>query len=126
MRSIPGTAVAAVVLTALAGAVAVTRAPSTAPLEEWASYGHASGGTRYSSLTDLTTANVADLKVAWTFHTGDVIDGSGNQRTGFEATPIIVDGLLYVTTGRNRIIALDPETGTQRWSYDPHIDPGWG
>jgi membrane-bound PQQ-dependent dehydrogenase (glucose/quinate/shikimate family) len=110
---------------ALALIVAGAHAQSPAALDGWEFYGHDAGGTRYSALTDITPANVSQLKVAWTFHTGDVIEGPGNQRTGFESTPILTDGLLYVTTGRNRIIALDPETGDQRWSYDPHIDPGW-
>jgi quinoprotein glucose dehydrogenase len=66
---------------------------------------------------------VSKLKVAWIFHTGDVSDGSGGRkRSGFEATPILVDGTLYFTTPFNRVIALDPETGKQRWAYDPEID----
>ena len=111
---------------ALALVAAATHVQSPAALEEWAFYGHDPGGTRYSPLADITSANVSQLTVAWTFHTGDAVDGPGNRRSGFEATPILVDGLLYVTTGRNRIIALDPEAGTQRWSYDPQIDEGWG
>jgi quinoprotein glucose dehydrogenase len=64
-----------------------------------------------------------DLKVAWTFHTGDISDGSdGRKRSGFETTPIFVDGTLFLTTAFNRVIALDPETGKQRWAFDPMID----
>jgi len=66
--------------------------------------------------------NVASLKVAWTFHTGDISDGKGSRkRSGFESTPLMVDSTLYVTTPFNRVIALDPETGVQRWAYDPKI-----
>jgi quinoprotein glucose dehydrogenase len=70
---------------------------------------------RYSPLTQINRENAAKLKVAWVFHTGDVSDAmNGNPRSGFEATPILVDGTLPVTTEFNRVIALDPETGKQR------------
>lgn len=93
---------------------------------DWPYYGHDAGGTRFSPLTQINKENVGQLKVAWTFHTGDISDGShGRRRSGFEGTPILVDGTLYVTTGFNRVIALDPETGAQRWAYDPKIDQTW-
>ena len=47
---------------------------------------------------------------------------AAKKRSGLETTPILVDGTLYVTTAFNRVIALDPETGKQRWAYDPMID----
>ena len=90
---------------------------------EWPNYGNDPGGMRYSALSQINHDNVSQLKVAWTFHTGDVSDGSQDRkRSGFEATPILVDGTLYLTTPFNRVIALDPEKGTQRWAYDPKID----
>jgi quinoprotein glucose dehydrogenase len=92
-------------------------------VDAWPSYGHDPGGLRYSPLTQISRENVSQLKVAWVFHTGDISDGSGHQRrSGFETTPILVDGTLYLTTPFNRVIALDPETGKQRWAYDPKID----
>jgi quinoprotein glucose dehydrogenase len=82
---------------------------------------------RYSALTRINKDNVKGLKVAWVFHTGDISDGSHDRsRSGFETTPILVDSTLYITTGFNRVIALDPETGTQRWAYDPFVDPTGG
>jgi quinoprotein glucose dehydrogenase len=90
---------------------------------EWPNYGNDPGGMRYSTLTQISRENVSKLKVAWIFHTGDISDGShGRRRSGFEATPIYVDGTLFFSTGFNRVIALDPETGKQRWAYDPKID----
>jgi quinoprotein glucose dehydrogenase len=78
---------------------------------------------RYSPLSQINRQNVAKLKVAWVFHSGDISDGNdGRKRSGFETTPILVDGTLYLTTPFNRVIALDPATGAQRWSYDPKID----
>jgi quinoprotein glucose dehydrogenase len=90
---------------------------------EWPVYGNDPGGMRYSPLAQINRKNVVKLKVAWIFHTGDISDGrNGRKRSGFEATPILVDGTLYFTTPFNRVIALDPETGKQRWAYDPKID----
>ncbi|HXO05652.1 MAG TPA: PQQ-binding-like beta-propeller repeat protein, partial [Candidatus Sulfotelmatobacter sp.] len=91
--------------------------------DDWPVYGHDPGGMRFSPLTQINPQNVAQLKVAWTFHTGDISNGSGGRkRSGFETTPILVDGTLYLTTGFNRVIALDPETGKQRWAYDPLLE----
>ena len=90
---------------------------------DWPNYGNDPGGMRYSILTQINRDTVAKLKVAWVFHTGDIADGSDNyKRSGFETTPILVEGTLYITTPFNRVIALDPTTGTQRWAYDPNID----
>src|SRR4029078_895957 len=90
---------------------------------EWPAYGNDPGGMRYSRLAQINRKNLAKLKVAWIFHTGDISEGrNGRKRSGFETTPILVDGTLYFTTPFNRVIALDPETGKQRWAYDPQID----
>ncbi len=89
----------------------------------WPYYGHDAGGMRYSPLTQINRDNVSKLKVAWAFHTGEMQESSGDKkRSGFETTPILVDGTLYITTPFNRVIALDPATGKQRWAYDPLID----
>jgi quinoprotein glucose dehydrogenase len=100
---------------------------SAASLEDgWSCYGHDSGGSRFSPLKSINRENVSRLKVAWVFHTGDISDGSGRRRrSGFETTPILVEGTLYLTTPFNRVIALDPETGKQRWAYDPKIELTW-
>src|ERR1043166_8027999 len=93
---------------------------------DWPFYGHDAGGMRYSPLTQINRENVSQLKVAWVFHTGDISNGkNGRKRSGFETTPIFVDGTLYLTTPFNRVIALDAETGAQRWAYDPKIQLSW-
>ena len=93
------------------------------PIDGWPYYGHDAGGMRYSPLRQITPANISRLKVAWTFHTGDVSPGNdGRPRSGFETTPIVVDRTLYLTTPFNRVIALDPETGALRWAFDPGVD----
>ncbi|MGA8595694.1 MAG: pyrroloquinoline quinone-dependent dehydrogenase [Bryobacteraceae bacterium] len=94
-----------------------------AQVADWRYYGGDAGGSRFSPLTQINKENVHKLKVAWIYHTGDVSDGSKYPRkSAFETTPILVDHTLYFSTAFNRVIALDPETGTERWAYDPKID----
>jgi quinoprotein glucose dehydrogenase len=94
--------------------------------DDWPYYGHDAGGMRYSPLSQINRDNVSQLKVEWTFHTGDISDGRGmRKRSGFETTPILIDRTLYLTTPFNRVIALDPETGKQRWAYDPKTALSW-
>ena len=115
--------VLAVVFGVAADAGKTTTQAGGATDDQWPCYGHDAGGMRFSPLTQINRDNVASLKVAWTFHTHDVSEGSGRRkRSGFESTPLMVDGTLYLTTPFNRVIALDPEAGTQRWAYDPKID----
>jgi quinoprotein glucose dehydrogenase len=95
----------------------------TAQVADWPYYGGDAGGSRFSSLTQVNRENVHKLKLAWIYHTGDVSEGAKHPaKSAFEATPILVDGTLYFSTAFNRVIALDPETGAERWSYDPKID----
>ena len=101
----------------------------TAPVEEWPTYGNDPGSSRYSPLTEITKSNLRDLKVAWVYHTGDVsyanTTWNGKKvwaKSTFEATPLFVDGTLYVVSPFNRVIALDPETGRERWVFDPSLD----
>jgi len=113
--------VLAIAFAAKADATKMAASPD-AQDDGWPHYGHDAGGMRYSPLSQINRENVASLKVAWTFHTGDISDGKGRRkRSGFESTPLMVDSTLYLTTPFNRVIALDPETGTQRWAYDPKI-----
>jgi len=89
---------------------------------EWPSYGNDAGGTRYSPLRQIDRGNVANLRMAWTYRTGEVGGVAPYAHTAFEATPLMVDGTLFLSTPYDRVIALDPETGAERWSYDPKVD----
>jgi quinoprotein glucose dehydrogenase len=92
------------------------------PTADWPEYGGDKGAMRYSPLTQITAENVARLDVAWTYHHGDASDGTGDyKRTSFQATPIVVDDSLYFCTAFNRVIALDPRTGRELWTYDPEL-----
>jgi quinoprotein glucose dehydrogenase len=90
---------------------------------DWPAYGHDAGGTRYSPLKQITRENVGKLKAVWTYHTGALSPKTGlNEKAAFEATPILVEGILYLTTPFNQVIALDPATGAEKWKFDPKID----
>lgn len=105
----------------LAGCALLLPFPSAAA--QWPYYGGDAGGRKYSPLKQINRENVSRLKAAWIFHTGDVSDGKQYPvRSAFEATPLMVDGVLYVTTPFSRLIALDAESGRQLWAFDPKLD----
>lgn len=82
---------------------------------DWPVYGGSPDHTHYSTLDQITPANVRQLKVAWRFATHDEFKGSEMQ-----ANPIVVDGVLYATTPKVRVVALDAATGRELWSFDPN------
>lgn len=107
----------------LAPALALAQGGKGAAGDGWGSYGGDPGGTRYSRESAITPANVASLAKAWEYRSGDVSDGKGSlSATSFQATPILFDDTLYFCTPFNRVVALDPRTGTPRWTYDPKVD----
>jgi quinoprotein glucose dehydrogenase len=85
----------------------------------WPAYGGDAGGTRYSPLTQIKPVNVRELRVAWTFRTGELGDGVKDwERSAFEATPILFDGTLYLTTSSTNVVAVNAATGALRWRHD--------
>jgi quinoprotein glucose dehydrogenase len=99
---------------------------ASAQTGEWSAYGRDVFGSRYSPLTQITRDNVVRLAVAWTYRTGDTARTSRPAK--FEATPLMVDGTLYLSTPFGRAVALDPSTGRELWSYDGRVDRNgnWG
>jgi len=95
---------------------------------DWLTYGRDPGGERFSPLNDINRGNVASLQVAWTFRTGDAYQPPRGRPTAFEATPLHVDGTLYLSTPVGRVIALDSATGQLRWAFDAKVprDMGYG
>jgi quinoprotein glucose dehydrogenase len=83
---------------------------------DWPVYGRDAAGARYSPLDQINAQNVARLQRAWVYHTGD-------RGRAWEVTPIMADGLLYLATQNQRIVALEPETGREVWKFDPHSGP---
>lgn len=84
---------------------------------DWPVYGHDAGGSRFSPLAAITRVNVKDLRLAWVYRTGDLM----GDRSRFEATPLVVDASMYLSTPLGRVIALDPARGVERWRYDAGV-----
>jgi quinoprotein glucose dehydrogenase len=92
---------------------------------EWPAYGRDGGGMRHAPLTQIDRVNVTRLAPVWTYRTGELATYAGTRlasKAAFEATPLMVDGVLYLSTPTNRVIALDAATGAERWVYDPRLD----
>ncbi|MEO8470549.1 MAG: pyrroloquinoline quinone-dependent dehydrogenase [Chryseolinea sp.] len=82
----------------------------------WAHYRSDLSNSAYSPLTEIDAANVKNLEVAWTFHTGDA--DSGN-RSAIQCNPILANGLLYITSPKLKLMAVDPKDGKEKWRFDP-------
>jgi quinoprotein glucose dehydrogenase len=98
---------------------------STQSLENagWPTYGSDSSGSRYSAAAQINRSNVHELKVAWTYRTG-ANDAPTKliRKAAFEATPILVDNKLFLSTPYNHVIALEAGTGSNLWEYDPGVN----
>ncbi|PYX99077.1 MAG: pyrroloquinoline quinone-dependent dehydrogenase, partial [Acidobacteria bacterium] len=89
----------------------------------WPTYGDDPGGTRFSPASQISRTNVARLKIAWTYRTGaNDTPTRLIKKAAFEATPILVNGVLFLSTPYNHVIALDAQSGAKRWEYDPHVN----
>ena len=85
----------------------------------WPRVGNDPGCMRYSTLQQINRDNVAQLREAWTYHTGELRGRTGKT---IECTPIVIDGVMYVTTGYLRVVALNAATGHEIWQFDPLKD----
>jgi membrane-bound PQQ-dependent dehydrogenase (glucose/quinate/shikimate family) len=115
----------------IAVACAPARAPGGAPTggsvapTEWRSWGRDPGGNRFAPLTQIKPDNVSRLQPAWVYRTGDVnLRGrrdyhSGGRLPAFQATPLVIEGVMYLSTPAMRVIALEAETGREIWTFDP-------
>jgi glucose dehydrogenase len=105
---------------------------------DWPVFGHDPGGMRYSPLKQITPANVSRLKLAWTFDTeaaapepprppggSQAVPGEARRPRArrAESVPLVVNGVLYMSTAYNRVVALEPETGTKIWEYESAHTP---
>jgi alcohol dehydrogenase (cytochrome c) len=85
--------------------------------QNWLTYSGALSGQRYSPLTQITPANVKNLELQWVFQTR----GPAEPTEKFEATPLVVDGIMYTVLAPNHVVALDAATGRMFWLYSPRI-----
>jgi quinoprotein glucose dehydrogenase len=105
---------AATLVLALSACDRSSRSPA-ADDGNWPVYGGNADNTHFSRLNQITPANVATLEVAWTYDTGDSFKGSEMQ-----ANPIVIDGVMYATTPKMQVFALDAATGRELWRFDPN------
>lgn len=110
----------------LAAAISCFPAPGNTQspdASDWGFYGGDAFGQHFSSLDQIRRENVGQLTVAWTYRTGELGAGlTAASKLTFEATSVLAFGLLYLETATNIVIALDPQTGQQKWRYDPKVD----
>ena len=93
---------------------------------DWPSYGGDNGSTKYLPLNQINSENVADLVIAWEWNSVDnalvseIVENSGPmlRPNSYKATPIVVDGSMYLPTSYGQIVALDPVSGETRWVFD--------
>ncbi|MDB4307666.1 pyrroloquinoline quinone-dependent dehydrogenase [Gammaproteobacteria bacterium] len=98
----------------------------TAVAQEWPAYGGDAGGRHYSTSGKIDRSNVGDLELAWSFQHGELEDFAGPRMTAsWHVTPILLPEeagrSLVICTPFNRVIALDPVTGEERWAFDPEV-----
>ena len=101
----------------LSASLLAISAPSAAATGDWQAYGGDAANTRYSPLKQITPANVANLKPAWSWD-------SGEPGATYQATPLVIDHVMYVNTPRERVVALNADTGKEIWSFDPKLERG--
>ena len=97
-------------------------AASGVDADDWTAYGGSAYGDRHAPAAQITPANVGKLQLAWTYHTGDFKGPDDPQEIANEATPLEANGMLYLCTPHNIVIALDPDTGREKWRFDPGIN----
>ncbi|MBV9913338.1 MAG: PQQ-binding-like beta-propeller repeat protein, partial [Sinobacteraceae bacterium] len=90
------------------------------PDVEWPVFSGDLGSRKYSALTDINQDNVSQLALAWQWQTDEQpLAQYGTSPGMFETTPLMLEGVLYLSTPYNRVVALDSRTGQQLWAYDP-------
>jgi quinoprotein glucose dehydrogenase len=125
VRTSPSRRMAGSATALLAAAVLALSTRAVAEPAGWPAYGGSPGGGQYSAASQITPANVARLKLRWTFRTGELGEGTKRpKKLTFESNPILAEGRLYITTALNKVFALDPVTGRELWHYD--AQPGRG
>ena len=115
-------------LTIMAAAALVACDPPRTPIDysgpvaEWREFAGTKGGSHFTALTQINRDNVEQLEIAWVHKSGDTHPGAADHApTWFQATPLVVDGTLFYNTPFMRVFALDPETGEERWVFDPEL-----
>jgi glucose dehydrogenase len=86
---------------------------------EWRHTGSEQAQTKYSAATDITPSNVSQLELAWQWRPNERPLPDKTQPGNFQATPLMIDDVLYLSTSFNRVVALKAQTGAELWVFDP-------
>src|SRR5579864_1656826 len=105
--------------------------PLGAARTDWPTYGHDPGGMGFSPLKQIDTRNVSKLQIAWTYDTrppavpaSEGVEAKPAPRNrASQATPLMVGGILYLSSPYGRVVALEPETGQKIWEYQSQFPP---
>jgi quinoprotein glucose dehydrogenase len=116
MPTFPNTALAVLALSMSSHAALADGTPAG---KDWPHYNGDPGSTHYSTLDQITTANVDKLQVAWTYDTGDNAPGKVVLNADLEVNPLIIGGKLFALTPKGRVVCLDAATGRELWVFDP-------
>ena len=122
-----------VLLVAAIAAMSQSRGEPRSTSGDWPVYGGDPGGMKYSALTQINRDNVRLLEPAWSWRTGEKplagprlpIPGYEVRPATFQVTPIVLDDVMYLSTGYNRVVALEAESGKELWAFDPRAYD-WG
>ncbi|MFZ9708363.1 MAG: pyrroloquinoline quinone-dependent dehydrogenase [Steroidobacteraceae bacterium] len=126
-RGTPCLSVVVTLALLLGGATAVVPTQAAPLAGDWSAFGRDPGGSQHSPLTQLTPANVSRLRQVWVHRSGDYVDAPPPRGSTLQVTPLHANGMLYLCTPKNRVLALDPASGRERWAFDPHrADPAGG
>lgn len=104
---------------------AVTKVESDASPSDWEHWGNTTRGTRFVAMDQINKNNIGKLEVAWTTHTGDIPKSTGSGAED-QNTPLQIGDTLYVCTPYSKVLALDADTGKEKWRYDSQATaPNW-
>jgi quinoprotein glucose dehydrogenase len=106
------------------GAIVLTFHSRTGNTKPWVTYRGADDGSQYSDIDQITAANVPQLRLVWTHHSGDIGSVRDGSASAYEATPIFANATLYFCNPIGRVFALDPRDGRERWSANVHALTG--
>ena len=104
----------------VAGAVALGAQDRAGEMVEWRYVGAEQSHTKYSAVDDINLTNVDQLEIAWEWEPGELpLEEFGTRPGSFQAMPLMIDNVVYLSTMYTRVVALDADTGEELWAFDP-------
>ena len=112
--------IAVLVASAISISAGVRLQELRSPARDWPFYGGDQGGMKYSPLKQISASSVSQLRIAWEWSPREkALSQFGTRPGNFQATPLMIDNVLYFSTPYNRVVALNADSGAELWSFDP-------